>query len=138
MPQPSSVPASLIANPGEYVIFLRDFITGFSVGVHPHEQERRQRIRINVELIVRHPGPDFPDDIAAVVSYEGIVEDIRSLTEEKHINLIESLAERIAALCLNDPRVRRARVQVEKLEVFPEAMSVGVVVERGRDLMSQS
>ncbi|CAK0740190.1 7,8-dihydroneopterin aldolase/epimerase/oxygenase [uncultured Gammaproteobacteria bacterium] len=138
MPEASFAPALLTARAGEYVIFLRDFVTGFSVGIHPHEQERRQRIRINVDLIVHHPGPEFPDDIAAVVSYESIVEDIRRLTEQKHINLIESLAERIAALCLHDQRVRRTRVQVEKLEVFPEAVSVGVVVERGRDAIPLS
>jgi 7,8-dihydroneopterin aldolase/epimerase/oxygenase len=43
---------------------------------------------------------------------------------------VETLAERIAALCLSDRRVRVARVRVEKLDVFPDATSVGVEIER--------
>jgi dihydroneopterin aldolase len=42
------------------------------------------------------------------------------------------MAESIAGLCLADPRVRAARVRVEKLDVFPEAASVGVEIERVR------
>jgi dihydroneopterin aldolase len=43
---------------------------------------------------------------------------------------VETLAEQIAALCLEDRRVRVARVRVEKLDVFVDATSVGVEIER--------
>jgi len=43
---------------------------------------------------------------------------------------VETLAERIAALCLDDARVRSVRIRVEKLDVFPDATSVGVEIER--------
>ena len=45
-------------------------------------------------------------------------------------NLVETLAERLAGICLQDPRVRSARVRVEKLDVFADAVSVGVEIER--------
>ncbi|CAK0774801.1 7,8-dihydroneopterin aldolase/epimerase/oxygenase [Azospirillaceae bacterium] len=113
-----------------YSIFLRDYVTSASVGVYDHEKQRRQKIRVSVDLSARHPGAGFADDITAVVSYEEIVAIICRLAKGPHIVLIETLADRIAAACLDDERVMRARVQVEKLEVFPDAASVGVVLER--------
>jgi dihydroneopterin aldolase len=44
--------------------------------------------------------------------------------------LLETLAEEIAAICLQDGRVRSVRVRVEKLDIFPDAASVGVEIER--------
>jgi len=57
---------------------------------------------------------------------------MRAITEESHINLVETLAERIAGLCLADARVARVRVCVEKLDIYEEAASVGVEIERVR------
>ncbi len=118
--------------PAVYRIFLRDLVVRLSIGVHEHEHRRPQQVRINVELTVRHPGPGFPDEIAAVLSYEGLVEGIRGVARDGHIKLIETLAERIGELCLEDPRVSTAEVRVEKLEVFPDAASVGVIMLKSR------
>ena len=118
--------------PAQYRIFLRDLEVRLSIGVHEHEHRRTQRVRINVELTVRHPGAGFRDEIAAVLSYEGLVDGIRRVAEAGHIKLIETLADRIADLCLEDARVTHAEVRVEKLEVFADAAAVGVVMTKGR------
>ena len=55
---------------------------------------------------------------------------IRHAVGAGHVNLVETLAERIAAMCLEDRRVLSARVRIEKLDVFAEAESVGVEIER--------
>ena len=124
-----SVPASPAA---EYRMFVRDLVLCVSIGVHEHEHCRPQQVRINVDLTVRHPGPGFRDEIASVLSYEGLIHDIRAIAADGHIKLIETLGERIADLCLADARVGAAEVKVEKLEVFPEAAAVGVVMIRRR------
>ncbi|MEI7606767.1 MAG: dihydroneopterin aldolase [Rhodospirillaceae bacterium] len=118
--------------PAIYRIFLRDLVLRLSIGVHEHEHCRPQQVRINVELTVRHPGPGFRDEIASVLSYEGLVEGIRAIARDGHIKLIETLAERIAELALTDERVLAAEVRAEKLEVFADAASVGVVIARAR------
>jgi dihydroneopterin aldolase len=123
-----SVPAGVTT----YRILLRDLVVLASIGVHDHEHRQPQSVRINVDLTVHHPGPGFRDEIAAVLSYEGLVDGIRRLARAGHIKLIETLAERIADLCLMDERVLGAEIQVEKLEVFPDAASVGVVMSRRR------
>ena len=124
-----SVPASPAP---DYRMFIRDLELRVSIGVHEHEHCRPQQVRINVELWVRHPGAGFRDEITSVLSYEGLIHGIRAIAAEGHIKLIETLGERIADLCLADARVGAAEVKVEKLEVFPDAAAVGVVMTRRR------
>jgi dihydroneopterin aldolase len=66
------------------------------------------------------------------VNYADLVEQVRAIVDEGHINLVETLADRIANACLVDRRVQSAKVRIEKLDVFPEAESVGVEIERVR------
>ena len=57
-------------------------------------------------------------------------EGIKAITGRGHVNLVETMAEDIAAMCLEDPRVRSVRVRVEKLDILENAESVGVEIER--------
>lgn len=111
-------------------VFVRDLIATARIGVHRREKKAPQRVRINIELLVPEDGRPLNDRLANVVDYEAIVTGVRALTAEGHVNLVETLAERVAALCLRDRRVRSARVRVEKLEVFADAAAVGVEIER--------
>jgi dihydroneopterin aldolase len=49
-----------------------------------------------------------------------------------HVLLVETLAETIAATALQDFRVIKARITIEKPDAFPDVVSVGVVIERTR------
>lgn len=112
-------------------VFVHDLELAASIGVYSHEKTDKQRIRINLDLAVREGDrAAIDDDLANVVCYEQVVRSIRRLVDSGHVNLVETLAERIAALCLEDKRVRVARVRVEKLDVFSDAASVGVEIER--------
>lgn len=113
-------------------MFVRDFVLSCRIGVHAHERETAQRVRVNVDLAVDDVCAATGDDIAAVVSYEDVVFGVRAVAASGHINLVETMADQIADHCLADPRVRAARVRVEKLDVFPQAESVGVEIERVR------
>ncbi len=114
-----------------YRVFVRDLVLPCSIGIYPREKGLRRRVRVNAEIRVTSPLPSA-DDFADVVNYETIVAGIKAITEAGHINLVETLADRIATLCLADHRVSSTRVMVEKLDVWPETESVGVVVERKR------
>ena len=113
-------------------VFVRDLQLLCRIGVYRHERRKDQRVRVNLDLAVREDEGAVADRLAAVVDYEEIVERVRLIPAKGHINLIETLAERIAETCLVDERVRTARVRVEKLDVFPDAASVGVEIERYR------
>ncbi len=118
-------------------MFIRDLVLTASIGVHPHEHEARQRIRINLDLSVLDDGAQMlsrpavgADDLARVVDYEAIVNDVRAAVAARHVQLVETLAERLAEICLEDARVRMVRVCVEKLDVFADAAAAGVEIER--------
>lgn len=110
-------------------VFVRDLVLSCMIGVHRHEHTDAQRVRINLDLAVQE-GRDLDDSLANVVCYERITRGVREIVSRGHINLVETLAEEIAAMCLEEWRVRSARVRVEKLDVFPDVTSVGVEIER--------
>ena len=111
-------------------VFVRDLVLSCLIGIHRHEQDGRQRVRINLDLEVAEGEGPIRDRLADVVCYEELVAGIRAIVGAGHINLVETLAERIAQHCLADRRVRSARVRVEKLDVFADAAAVGVEIER--------
>jgi len=114
-----------------YRVFVRDLVVPCSLGIYPREKGLRRRVRVNAELAVDQPIPRN-DEFADVVNYETIVAGVKAIAEAGHINLVETLADRIAVMCLADRRVTSVRIVVEKLDVYPEAESVGVVLERRR------
>lgn len=115
-----------------YRIRINDLMLLCSIGVYAHEMHKPQRVRINVDLTVLESVTPLDDNIDKVVPYDTIVDNINALATRAHINLLESLLDAIADVCLADERVERARIRVEKLDVFPNANGVGVEIERLR------
>ena len=113
-------------------IFVRDLTLTARIGVRPHEKVGPQRIRINLDLAVVEGDRPLEDRLENVVCYDAIVAEVRRLVAAGHVNLIETLAERIAATCLERGQVRTVRVRIEKLDLYQDAASVGVEIERRR------
>ena len=118
-------------------MFIRDLVLTASIGVHAHEHTAPQRVRINVDLAITDDGAAKTsraavgqDDLGRVVDYEALVNRIRAMVAAGHVQLVETLAERLAEACLADDRILIARVRVEKLDIFADATSAGVEVER--------
>ena len=111
-------------------VFIRDLVVNCDIGVHAHEHGAAQRVRLNLDLGVRESEAPLHDDLDNVVCYEEIVTRVTGIVLDGHVNLVETLAERIAESCLADARIRIVRVRVEKLDVFDNAASVGVEIER--------
>jgi dihydroneopterin aldolase len=109
---------------------VRDLVLAALIGVHRHEKDGRQRVRINLDMEVVEGDQSTQDRLSDVVCYEDVVTATRTIVTAGHINLVESLAELIANRCLEDQRVKNVRVRVEKLDVFADASSVGVEIER--------
>lgn len=110
-------------------VFVRNLEMLAHIGVHGHEHGKPQPIRINLDLAVEDLA-ELEDRLEKVVDYAVLTEKIRSIVSGGHINLAETLAERIALACFEDARVRSARVRVEKLHAVPGAESAGVEIER--------
>jgi dihydroneopterin aldolase len=112
-------------------VFIRNLEMLAHIGVHGHEQGKAQPVRINVDLGVRE-GNDAGDRLERVVDYEAVTAKIRAIIARGHINLAETLADRIARAAFEDSRVMSARIRVEKLHALPGAESGGVEIERMR------
>lgn len=114
-------------------VFVRDLELKTLIGVHEHEKIAPQRVIINVDLMVSEENPVDDTVFSTVVDYERVVRRIQTLlTAGGHVNLLETLAERIAASCMEDGRVMGARIRIEKPDVMAEVASVGIEIERMR------
>ncbi len=111
-------------------VFVRDLVLPAHIGVHRHEHGRQQRVRINLDLSVHEGSASVDDNLANVVCYENIANRVRTIVAEGHVRLVETLAERIAEMCLADSRVAVVRVRIDKLDALSDAESVGVEIER--------
>ena len=131
-PAPDSSSAAARAGAALRHLLIRDLVVPCSIGVHEHERHATQRVRINLRVQVAEDERPIGDSIANVVSYEAIVDGIRAIARSGHINLVETLADRIVELCLANQRVQGVWVRVEKLDLFPDTAGVGVEVERSR------
>ncbi|HEY4163481.1 MAG TPA: dihydroneopterin aldolase [Dongiaceae bacterium] len=127
----AALPAT--ATPRMMKVFIRDLVLSARIGVHQHERLANQRVRINLELSYAEP-TIVNDDLDNVVCYAELMTGIRHVVGAGHINLVETLAAQIADTCLEDRRIQTVKVRVEKLDVFKEAESVGIEIERQRNL----
>lgn len=92
-------------------VFVRGLRIEAGIGVHDHEHGRLQPLVIDVSLDL---GPHPVERLGDTINYETVAQAARAIAAEGHIGLVETFAERLALACLEDPRVRRATVRVEK------------------------
>jgi dihydroneopterin aldolase len=111
---------------------VRDFVLPVRVGAYAHERDKLQRVRFNVDVDVLRPAHPT-EDMRDVFSYDVVTDGIRMIVAQEHIALLETLAERIAALVLAYARVSGVTVRVEKLDVGSGAVGVEIRRERAAE-----
>lgn len=129
--EPRAVDATEVVD-ALYTVRINSLVVDFQIGIHAHEQGIRQRVRVDIAVDVVRPDDGFREDYARVYCYERIVKAVRALAGGGHVKLVETLADRVAEICLADERAMRAEVTISKLDVFHDAESVGVTVVRRR------
>ena len=113
-------------------ITIRDLALRCIIGIYPEERENRQDVIINITMETDLRAAGTSDDLNDTVDYKAIKLKILDFVENSRFQLIESLAEGIAAICLNDARVQSATVTVDKPGALRFARSVAVEVTRSR------
>jgi dihydroneopterin aldolase len=121
--------ASASADPRDR-ISLREHVVEVEIGAFQQERGTRQRVRFDVVVEVRpHPAP-LEDDVDRILSYDRITEAIAAELASERLNLLETLAERVAERILAEPQAMRAFVRIEKLDRGPGALGVEIVRSR--------
>ncbi len=108
-------------------IFMHDLVLDVEIGVYTHEKGVTQRVRFSVDVDVLPATVALEDNIVRAFDYDTIIQGIKDIIAEGHINLVETLAERIAGHCLAHPRASSVLVKIEKLDKEPGAVGVEIV-----------
>ncbi len=113
-------------------VFVRELEVLALIGIHQYEKNTRQKLLVSIDLTVQENDMAHGDNIKNVVCYEKIINMVREIVSSGHLNLVETLAETIAARSLENKLVLAARVRIEKPDAFEDARCVGVEIERIR------
>lgn len=121
--------ASASADPRDR-ISLRDHIVEVEIGAFQQERGTRQRVQFNVVVEVRPQPQPLDDDVDKILSYDRITEAIAAELSAERLNLLETLASRIAERILAEPQAMRVFVRIEKLDRGPGKLGVEIVRSR--------
>jgi D-erythro-7,8-dihydroneopterin triphosphate epimerase len=113
-------------------IFIKDLLLRCIVGMKPEEREKKQDVLINLNLYGDLLKAGRSDKIADTIDYASLKKRVIELVEGSSFHLIEKLAESIAQLCLQDPKVEAVDVEIEKPGALRFARTVGVSITRER------
>ena len=113
-------------------IHLRDHVVSADIGAFHSERGRPQRLRFAIEAELSEPVIGADDHVDRILSYDVLTDAVKDGLADRRYDLLETLAERIAAQVLIHPRAARVSVTIEKLDRGPGALGVTLVRRAGR------
>ena len=113
-------------------ISLRDHIVDVEIGAFQSERGVTQRVCFNVVVEVQPLTGPIDDDVDRILSYDRVTEAIAHELADERLNLLETLAERVAERILVEPQAMRVFVRIEKLDRGPGALGVEIVRAKGQ------
>ena len=106
-------------------VIVKDLILLISVGIHQFEKQKKQKVKFNLVITT---DPNLKSDIKSIVNYESVINGIKSITEKKHFELLESLSENIFDEIFKNKKIKKFKLKIEKLDIIKETTSVGIEV----------
>jgi len=113
-------------------IVFRDLRIEVLIGIHKREQHAPQTVSLDLEIGLPGDAVFSSDRVADTIDYQQVAIRIKTLAASGHFRLVETLAERIARLLLEDFGAPWVRVSAAKIGILPNAKFVGVTIERKR------
>lgn len=112
-------------------VFIQDLRTAAVIGVEPWERRVRQTLVLDLELGAAVAAAAASDDVADALDYAAVSRYAVAWVEENSFQLVETLADRLAAALRQEFAVPWLRLRVTKPGAVPGTRGVGVQVERG-------
>jgi 7,8-dihydroneopterin aldolase/epimerase/oxygenase len=113
-------------------ILIRDLRVEALIGIHKRERHVAQTVSLDVDIGIPGTTVFKSDKVSDTIDYEQVALKIRALAASGHFRLVETLAERIARLLLEDFHAPWVKVSAAKVGVLANARLVGVTIERKR------
>ena len=122
----------LFSGEDHIVVALDEVCVNVSCGLHPWERhpERPTRLMVSVRLYAPLVTPRAAD--APIIDYDLVRKRIRALEDEGHIDLVETVADRITDSCFTDERVVACRLSIRKPDIYNETRGAGIDLFRTR------
>ncbi len=114
-------------------IEIKDLLLRTIIGINSDERRERQDVLINLTLYTDTRTAGRSDELRDTLDYRALTKRVIAMVEESRFYLVERLAAAVAGVCLEDARVERVTVSVEKPGALRFTRSVGVTIDRGRD-----
>jgi len=113
------------------IIYLRDLKIETVIGIFDWEREIKQTISFDLDMATDIRKAAASDAIEDTLDYKTLSKRIISFVEESSFQLVETLAEQVAGIILNEFNVSWVRVRLDKVGAIRGASGVGVIIERG-------
>jgi dihydroneopterin aldolase len=113
------------------IIFLHDLKVETVIGIWDWERKIRQTVVIDIDMAADIRKAAASDSVDDTLNYKLVAKRVQQFTSESEFQLVETLAERIAAIVTGEFDVPWVRVRVNKPGAIRGAQDVGVLIERG-------
>jgi len=113
-------------------ILIRDLRVEALIGIHKRERHYAQTVSFDLDIGIPGEAVFASDRVADTIDYEQVALRIKALAASAHFRLVETLADRVAKLLMEDFGAPWVRVSAAKIGILPNAKFVGVSIERGR------
>ena len=114
-------------------VSIKNLILKISIGLHDFEKKMKQRVRFNIDISTDSNIKPNTNDLSSIVNYEDTIKKIKHITEKKHHELLEDLAENIFDIIFKSKIVKKVSLKLEKLDIIKNTESVGIEVTKSRD-----
>ena len=111
-------------------IHIRELSLRCIIGLYPEERVNKQDVIINLTMSTDLKAAGKSDSLEDTVDYKGIKMEILAFVENSTFELIESIAEGIAMICLKDNRIKSTTVTIDKPGALRFCKSVAVEITR--------
>jgi 7,8-dihydroneopterin aldolase/epimerase/oxygenase len=99
------------------------------IGVPEEERRAPQRLTASISFWPYHEADDLADKIENAINYSDVVEEVKNFVRDQSVNLIETLADRLAMHLLKHFRIQKVTIELRKFP-FEDAKYVSVTVTR--------
>ena len=114
-------------------VSIKNLILEISVGLHDFEKKKKQRVRFNIDILTDSNIKPNNNNLTSIVNYEDTINKITYITEKKHHELLEDLAENIFDIIFENKIVKKVNLKLEKLDIIKNTESVGIEVSKSRN-----